>query len=130
MTRKTFLTALLISLGAVLTISCNTQTPMDMEQSQTRQSQSAYVIGIISAIEPVVIQNKAKGMPSRTEARITITPTEAFDAYGKEIPAANYDDPVFAGAEDLAKQYKIGDKVKIVCTSQTGRHIQSIEKVD
>jgi hypothetical protein len=118
-----------VCLSSALTISCTNTNSPDMEQSHS-QVQDAYVIGIISGLEPVVIQNKAIGKPSRTETRITLTPTSAFDANGNEIPAGEYDDPVFAGDAGLIDQFKKGDKVKIVCTSKTGRHIRTIEKVD
>lgn len=93
------------------------------------KQQAPYAIGTIVNIEPVEIPNKAKGKPSRMETRITLDVSEAQDSNGAPIPADAYDDPTFAGDPDLINRFKIGEKVKIVCTSSTGRHIKEITKV-
>ncbi len=88
-----------------------------------------YVIGSIKKIELVDVPNKAKDFPSKKETRIDINIDSAYNEYGKLISKETFDYPNFAGDSTLINQYKVGDKVKIVCSSNTGRHIKSIERL-
>jgi hypothetical protein len=124
MNKHPFLSAAFLGILFFLNIHCtNTNPPTSMTQ------QDPFVIGTISGIEPVEIPNKAKGKPSRMETRITLVVSEAQDSHGNVIPADAYDDPTFAGPPELINRFKAGEKVKIVCTSSTGRHIRDITKV-
>lgn len=92
--------------------------------------QNPIFVGIISNIELIEIQNKAINKPSRFETRINLLVTEAYDSDGEKLELDDIDYPFFAGDSTLVNQYKVNDKVKIVCSSSTGRHIRSVEKVE
>jgi hypothetical protein len=87
-------------------------------------------VGTISSIELIEIQNKAINKPSRFYTHINLLLTEAYNSDGKKIELDDIDYPSFAGDSTLVNQYKVNDKVKIVCSSSTGRHIKSVEKVE
>lgn len=101
----------------------------NINNTTMKDNQYPYVIGIISAIESVEIPNKAKGKPSRKEMRITLDISEAYDPEGEAVDINAYDYPSFAGDINRINDYSKGEKVKIICTSATGRHIKEIEKV-
>jgi len=88
-----------------------------------------YVTGVITSVELVEIPNKAMNKPPRHETRISLEVLSAFNHKGELLPVETYDYPHFAGDSCLIEQFKVDQKVKIVCSSKTGRHIQSIEVI-
>lgn len=89
-----------------------------------------YVTGMITKIELVNIPNKAMNKSERQETRITLSLSSAFDEQDDSLSVKTYDYPTFAGSSDLINKHMINQRVKIVCTSKTGRHIKSIEKIN
>ena len=89
-----------------------------------------YVTGIITAIELVEIPNKVINKSSRFETRISLNILSAFDYKGNPVPIESYEYPYFAGDSILINKFKIKQKVRIVCSSKTGRHIKMIEVIE
>ena len=88
-----------------------------------------YVTGVITAVELVEIPSKAMNKPARYETRISLKVISAFNHKGDVLSVDAYDYPHFAGDSCLVEQFKVDQKVKIVCSSKTGRHIQGIEVI-
>lgn len=89
-----------------------------------------YVTGIITHIELVNIPNKAMNKPEKQETRITLSLSTAFDEHGHSVSIETYDYPTFAGPSNLIDKFVPNQRVKIVCTSITGRRIESIDEID
>lgn len=97
---------------------------------QKKITRFPFVIGIIEKIELSEIQNKAAGKAPRFETRIYLTIIENYNNKGERTDPENYDYPYFSGDSSLLNKFKYRQKVKIVCDSNTGRHIHSIELIE
>lgn len=122
-------------IGALSTGCSSTsgKTSNSKEKSITNQNnmslQMPIVIGEITEIKVAEIPSKAKGGSSRFETWISLSVTEAFDINGDNVDPSIYDYPTFAGDSALINEFNINDRVKITCSSTTGRHIQLIERL-
>ncbi|MBK9336115.1 MAG: hypothetical protein IPM98_05845 [Lewinellaceae bacterium] len=87
------------------------------------------VYGIIDEISLKEIPNKAIGGNAKIETKIQLNVTEVYDYQNNPIKLAEFDYPIFAGSKDLINSFNKGDNVKITCSSKTGRHIKTIEKI-
>ena len=96
---------------------------------QSKVAMLPYVTGVITNIELVTIPNKAAGKPDRQETRITLKLESAVDQNDKPIELKDFDSPTFAGSPYLITEFSVFQKVKIVCSSSTGRHIASIHQI-
>lgn len=98
----------------LLTIGCNHSLP--------------EVIGTITKVEIITVENISSTKENRVEARIYLEVSSALDRNGEIVNPNNYDYPYFASKDlSLNDKLKEGDKVKIVYTSSVGRHIETIE---
>lgn len=77
--------------------------------------------GTITKVYLQEIQNKAKGGESRYESHIEVKVERVDDILQFEK---------FAGKPELVDKYQVGQKVKIVATTSSGRHIDSIEVLE
>ncbi len=100
------------------------------KNSSHKMNEFTIVLGIIEEIYSQEIPNKALGKPPRVETKIKLNLIEVYDYKNRKISPAKFDYPTFAGDEELIEDYQVGDRVKIVCTSKTGRHIEKIEKTE
>ncbi len=110
---KPILTILIIVLS-LFNISCEINQKME----------ALKVVGIIKDKTLVEVPNKAIGKPSRKETRITL---EILEVNGVETGQLDY--PVFAATEEILSSFSPGQKVRVVCTSSSGRQIQEISLV-
>ncbi len=79
------------------------------------------VVGTVKDKIVAEVPSKAIGKPSRKEVRITL---DILEVDGQKTSQLDY--PVFAASEEILASIKIGDRVKVICTSGTGRQIQEI----
>lgn len=91
-----------------------------------RRTRDYEVHGIIRAIEVHEIPNKARGKPSRNEARLRIEVTAVFGHQGQPLDPADFPHEDFRGAGDIAHDLSAGDPVKLTYAPSTGRTIKSI----
>ena len=86
------------------------------------------VSGVITDKRLQEIPNKARGRPSRFESRFTLDVKEARDPQGRQISPEDIVHPTFGGSPDLLERFDIGNRVRIFCTTSSGRQIKTIEK--
>ncbi len=97
--------------------------------SLSTMEKNPYVIGIITKIERAEIPNKFEGKPVKVQTHLYLTILKAYDRYGNPINIEDYDYPSFGGDSSFINKFTINQKVKIVCTTSTGRHIKTIELI-
>ena len=86
------------------------------------------VFGTIEKVYLHEIPNKALGKKPKIVVRIELQVTEVYFK-NRKINTSDFSYPTFRGNTDLIDLYKEGDKVKITCTTTSGRHIKTIEKL-
>lgn len=101
-----------------------------VKNNSQEMANGTTVYGIIEEIYLKAIPSKVAGKAPRMETWIELKLTEVYDYKNKQVNLSEYNYPTFAGKKELEKLYTIGDKVKIICTSKTGRHISTIEKIE
>ncbi|MFK7787260.1 MAG: hypothetical protein AB8B56_19210 [Crocinitomicaceae bacterium] len=92
--------------------------------------QLPIVKGNIKEIQLTEIPNKAIGKASRYETWITLDVKEVINSKGEVDDPSLYENPIFAGDSSLVNSFDLNEMVKIVCSSITGRHIQTIERIN
>jgi hypothetical protein len=95
-----------------------------------RRTHDYEVHGTIRTIEVHEIPNKARGKPSRNEARLRIDVTAVFGSRGQPLDLAGFPNDDFRGAGDIGRDFAAGDLVKVTYAPSTGRTIKSISVLD
>jgi len=95
-----------------------------------RRGHDYEVHGTIRSIEVHEIPNKARGKPSRSEARLRLAVESVFDRRGNRLDVADFPHEDFRGGGEIAREFAAGDAVRVTYASSTGRTVLSISRLD
>lgn len=89
-----------------------------------------HVVGVIRSRATATPRTRLGPRPAPAESVFDLAVEEAWLDDGRRRSAQAIDEAVFAGDLALAERFSEGQRVHIVCTTATGRLIESMEPAE